>query len=198
MTHPAAYTDDGDSRSSVVNKYTLLFFDLFTEPTDAEGNRIQIYLTDDINEMISLNGNRCWLWTNSAVDVEGNLVAIPRSSIPNFSRYYQNRLSWDFGTPQEYYIDDLSVTEEGSIYNQFWKAYLNDQFNANTRMVTCYVKWDRRIMEDALRKFYWFNNRLWVLNKVTDYSVTGCKTVKCEFIAVDDTQNYTGGQSVPV
>ena len=198
MTHPAAYTDDGDSRASVVNKYTLLFFDQFVEPTDSEGNNIRIYLTDDVNEMISLNGNRCWLWTNSQLTEGGDEIAIPADRIPNFSRYYQNRLSWDFGTPQEYYIDDLDVTEDGSIYNQFWKAYLSDQFNANTRMVTCYVKWDRRIMEDALRKFYWFDNRLWVLNKVTDYSVTGYKTVKCEFIAVDDTQNYTGGQNVPV
>lgn len=198
MTHPAAFTDDGDSRAAVSNKYTLLFHDMFIEPTDAHGNRIQIYLTDDVNEMITLNDNRCWFWTDSAYDLEGNVVAYPLSSIPNFSRYYQNRLSFDFGTPQEYYVDDLGVTEDGSIYNQFWKKYLNDQFNANTRMVTCYVKFDRRIMENALRKFYWFANRLWVLNKVIDYSVTKFGTVKCEFIAVDDANNYTNGQALPV
>ena len=196
MTHPAAYTDDGDSRGSVSNKYTLLFHDLFIEPTDAAGHRIPIFLTDDLNEMIELNDNRCWLWTESAYDEDGNVIAIPLSSIPNFSRYYQNRLSWDFGTPQEYYIDDLSVGEEGSLYNRYWKRYLHDQFNANTRMMTCYVKWDRRIMEDALRKFYWFDNRIWVLNKVTDYSVTKFNTVKCEFIAIDDTNNYLNGQDV--
>lgn len=195
MTHPAAFTDDGDARTSVSNKYTLLFFDLFTEPTDSKGNRIQIYLTDDVPQMITLNTNRCWLWTESAYDIKGNLLAYPRSSIPNFSRYYQNRLSWDFGTPQEFYVDDLSVDEEGSIYNRYWKAYLHDQFNANTRMLTCYVKWDHRIMEDAMRKFYWFDNRLWVLNKVTDYSITKYNTVKCEFISVDDTTNYTQGQN---
>lgn len=196
MTHPAAFTDDGDSRGSVSNKYTLLFFDLFTEPTDANGNRIKIYLTDDVNEMISLNGTRCWLWTESAYDKDRNLIAYPLSSIPNFSRYYQNRLSWDFGTPQEYFVDDLSIGEEGSLYSRYWKKYLRDQFNANTRMMTCYVKFDRRIMEDALRKFYWFDNRLWVLNKVTDYSVTKYNTVKCEFIAIDDINNYLNGQNV--
>ena len=196
MTHPCAFTDDGDSRSSVSNKYTLLFFDLFTEPTDAQGNRIKINLTDDLSEMISLNGTRCWLWTDSAYDANGNLIAIPLSSIPNFSRYYQNRLSFDFGTPQEFYVDDLSVSEDGSLYNRYWKKYLHDQFNANTRLLTCYVKFDRRIMEDALRKFYWFDNRLWVLNNVTDYSVTKYNTVKCEFIAVDDPNNYLNGQNV--
>lgn len=196
MTHPCAFTDDGDSRGSVSNKYTLLFFDLFTEPTDAQGNRIKVYLTDDLNEMISLNGGRCWLWTDSAYDNDRNLIAYPLSSIPNFSRYYQNSLSWDFGTPQEYYVDDLSVTEDGSIYSRYWKKYLRDQFNANTRMMTCYVKFDRRIMEEALRKFYWFDNRLWVLNKVTDYSVTKYNTVKCEFIAIDDPNNYLNGQSL--
>lgn len=198
MTHPAAYTDDGDGRGSVSNKYTLLFFDLFTEPTDEEGWRIKIYLTDDVNEMITLNDTRCWLWTDSVQAADGDLIAYQLSSIPNFSRYYQNRLSFDFGTPQEYYVDDLGVTEDGSIYNQFWKKYLNDQFNANTRMVTCYVKFDRRIMEDCLRKFYWFANRLWVLNKVTDYSVTKYNTVKCEFIAVDDKNNYLNGQALPL
>ena len=198
MTHPAAFTDDGDSRGSVSNKYTLLFFDLFTEPTDKSGNRIQIYLTDDINEMITLNDTRCWLWTESVYNADNEIIAYPVDSIPNFSRYYQNRISFDFGTPQEYYVDDLGVTEDGSIYNQFWKKYLNDQFNANTRMATCYVKFDRRIMEDCLRKFYWFNNRLWVLNKVTDYSVTKYNTVKCEFISIDDQNNYLNGQNEPV
>ena len=196
MTHPCAFTDDGDSRGSVSNKYTLLFFDLFTEPTDAQGHRIKVYLTDDLNEMISLNGSRCWLWTDSAFDKDRNLIAYPLNSIPNFSRYYQNSLSWDFGTPQEYYVDDLSVTEDGSIYSRYWKKYLRDQFNANTRMMTCYVKFDRRIMEEALRKFYRFDNRLWVLNKVTDYSVTKYNTVKCEFIAIDDPNNYLNGQSL--
>ena len=198
MTHPCAFTDDGDARSSVSNKYTLLFFDLFTEPTDASGNRIQIYLTDDVPEMITLNTNRCWIYTESAYDARGNVFAYPLSSIPNFSRYYQNRLSFDFGTPQEYYVDDLSVDESGSIYNRYWKNYLHDQFNANTRMMTCYVKWDKRIMEDAMRKFYWFDNRLWVLNKVTDYSITKYNTVKCEFISVDDAGNYTQGQATNI
>lgn len=198
MTHPAAYTDDGDSRGSVSNKYTLLFFDLFQEPRDKDGNLIKIFLTDDVPEMIALNDTRCWLWTETAYDYQNNVVAIPVDSIPVFSRYYQDRLSWDFGTPQEYYIDDLGVREDGSLYNQFWKKYLNDQFNANTRMVTCYVKFDRRIMETALRKFYWFANRLWVLNKVTDYSITKYNTVKCEFISVDEKGNYTDGQSTPV
>lgn len=196
MTHPAAFTDDGDTRGSVSSKYTLLFFDLFTEPRDVSDNRIKLFLTDDVNEMITLNTNRCWLWTDVSYDKYDHIIAYPLDSIPNFSRYYQNRLSFDFGTPQEYYIDDLSVTEDGSIYNGYWKKYLNDQFNANTRMITCYVKFDRRIMEDALRKFYWFNNRLWVLNKVTDYSVTKYNTVKCEFIAVDDPNNYLNGQSI--
>lgn len=195
MTHPAAYTDDGDSRGSVSNKYTLLFFDQFVEANDANGRQIQIYLTDDVNEMITLNGTRCWLWTETTTDKAGNQIAIQLSSIPNFSRYFQNRLSFDFGTPQEYYVDDLMVGEDGSIYSRYWKKYLHDQFNANTRMMTCYVKFDRRIMEDALRKFYWFKNRLWVLNKVTDYSVTKYNTVKCEFIAVDDQANYLNGQN---
>ena len=41
-----------------------------------------------------------------------------------------------------------------------------------------------------LRKYYWFKNGLWRLNKIKDYNVNSYDTTQCEFIKVQDTDNY--------
>ena len=67
-----------------------------------------------------------------------------------------------------------------------------DQFDVDTKKVTCYVKLER-VKQDLLRKFYYFDNAIWVLNKIDSYDVTSYGTTKCEFIKVQDMHNYTAG-----
>jgi hypothetical protein len=55
------------------------------------------------------------------------------------------------------------------------------------------VKFDK-MNQDYLRKFYWFNNAIWILNKVDSYDVNDFGTTRCEFIKVQDTNNYVNGQ----
>lgn len=62
----------------------------------------------------------------------------------------------------------------------------------NTKKVTCYVKLERA-KQDLLRKFYFFDNAIWILNKIDSYDVTSYGTTRCEFIKVQDVSNYTSG-----
>ena len=43
--------------------------------------------------------------------------------------------------------------------------------------------------QEMLRKFYWFQNSYWILNKI-DYSPTSNQTTSVEFITVFDKDNY--------
>ena len=44
-----------------------------------------------------------------------------------------------------------------------------------------------------MRKFYFFDNSIWVLNKIDSYDITSYGTTRCEFIKVQDICNYTRG-----
>ena len=47
---------------------------------------------------------------------------------------------------------------------------------------------------ELLRRFFWWDGALWVLNKIDNYSLTTWDLAQCEFIQVRDTDNYTIGQ----
>lgn len=50
-----------------------------------------------------------------------------------------------------------------------------------------------RAKQDLLRKFYFFDNAIWLLNKIDSYDVTSYGTTRCEFIKVQDMNNYLYG-----
>jgi hypothetical protein len=47
--------------------------------------------------------------------------------------------------------------------------------------------------QDYLREFYFFDNAIWILNKVDSYDINSDATVRCEFVKVQDVNNYTNG-----
>lgn len=150
-------------------------------------------ITDDVQEMITLNGKPCWLWT------QDDNLGIPITKLPHFGRYtgYKDAafnyigFSWDFGFPKELYIPEKRYSTSSIIYNRFWKKYISDLYDNNTRVLTCYIKMDGRVLGDWLKHFYWFDNSLWVLTKITDYNITSFDTVLCEFTKVWDKTAYT-------
>ena len=190
------YELDGSDRKPVDINNVLLFYNGKSNTPD------RFWITDDNNYMISLNGGVCWLYTERSTDEEGTTIAIRCSNIPSFSRYKTAGSSilrsWDFGEPKEIYIDNLTLGVNSDIYDQFWKDYLSDQFNVNARVVTCYVLWDRLVKEELQRRFWFFDNSIWMLNRIIDYDVNGFKPTKCEFIRIISTGNYTKSQLMPV
>lgn len=94
--------------------------------------------------------------------------------------------------PREIYIDRVNYSEDTTLYANFWRAFYDDQFDVNTKKITCYVKLERAT-QDMLRKFYFFDNAIWILNKIDSYDVTKNGTTRCEFIKVQDMDNYIRG-----
>ena len=90
------------------------------------------------------------------------------------------------------YVDRVNYSDDTTLYANYWKAFYDDQFDVNTKKVTCYVKLDR-VNQDMMRKFYYFDNSIWVLNKIDSYDITSYGTTRCEFIKVQDIYNYTRG-----
>lgn len=212
MVKSCFYSLDNDEKSLEEISSSILFYNGTRDLLDIKNNPIKYWITDDLPEMADLNdGQPCWLYTNSDKDTRGNTIAILRTTLPQFIKYRTHRIyksgstgerysidtgnveqSLDFGLPKEIYIDGLNYSEDATIYNNFWKRFYNDQFNVNTKKVTCYVNlsdWD--VKQELLRQFYYFNNGIWILNKIDNYDVTSNNTTRCEFIKVQDITNYT-------
>lgn len=159
-------------------------------PEPYQGFRV----TDDNDYMSQLNeGTPCWL-----MDVAGTLdTSLP---LPRFGRYVFNGAeithSLDFGTPGQIDIPSVTLPESASVYSRGWKSYLADRYDLDTRVVRAKV--DMRglqVGERLLRNFYYFEGCYWVLNKIINYSLTSDAPVECEFVKVNNRDNYQNGQN---
>ena len=108
--------------------------------------------------------------------------------------------SLDFGQPLE--VNEPAVTfptpDTSNIYAQAWKAYITDRYDADTRIVTCKANLrgiGEQIGQNLLRNIYWFDNSYWVLNKISNFSITTDDLIDCEFIKIKDITAYTNGQT---
>ena len=183
----------------------LQLHDKDNKPIDGDGVLVRLNswcnlphfkITDDNATMNNLNdGKACWYLTDGPVGA-GQL------RIPIFSRYFDGdgwmiESSLDFGRTRELNAPGLKYSDIGpvTIYERGWKRYLADRYDVNTRVVTCYVDLRGiRVGQELLRKFYYFDNSLWVLNKIVNFSLISDAPVQCEFVKVQDKTAYTDGQ----
>ena len=180
---------EDDAHKRLDTEGVMLFFTGKQDVTDKG-----LYLTDDNSYMNILNNNPCWLMTNSEYDALGAKIASKITELPRFSRYYEGNkymiYSWDYGSPRELYVPDIQNNEEGNIYHLYFKNYLTDLYDINTKVVTCYVKADGILTEEYLRKIYWFDNAIWRLNRIYDYNPNSPNTTKCEFIKIQNLSSF--------
>jgi hypothetical protein len=169
---------------------TLLFFD---GVEDISSITDRIALTDDNTVMMSLNDNTpCWILDYQEVNASSLVTDLPR-----FSRYIWDdgevTDSLDFGTPAEVAIPDVTFAEGSSIYEQFWQTYIRDRYDDDSRVMVCKVNlagW--QVNEDLFRQFYWYDGSVWALNRIINHSLSTWDDTECEFIKVQDKDNYLG------
>lgn len=149
------------------------------------------YLSDDTDIMFMLNDNKpCWLW-----DFEGAYM-VGSETIPQFTRYMRNDgylfNTLDYANSAELYDPFVTgVNEGGSIYNKYWSKYVNDRYNKDTRVLSCKVDLSGMKVDSSLfGHLYYYDNAIWMLNKVSNHSLTTDDLTECEFVKVNDKQNY--------
>lgn len=187
---------DSDNKGTDGNN-CLVFFRGMQNVTRNRPYQTYYWLTDDTYYQTMLNeGTPCWLFTTQAF--AGNTrIAYRISNIPSFGRYMHPvgstkvSRSLDFGTAQELFIPNMSITDESNIYHFYWEDYLNDLYDVNTRLLTCYVKIQGNPNPDWLRGFFWFRNGIWRVNTISDYNPSSYGLTKVEFVKVQDIDAYT-------
>lgn len=140
-------------------------------------------LSDDLPVMDAVNGGPCWIAAFNEYGLD----------IPQFTRYTHRgqdpELLLDFGSPREVDIPGIRYAAGYTIYEQAWQQYIRDRLNVHGKVMTCKA-WIDRPGPEALRKFYWYRGSLWMLNKISNYSLTTFDPCECEFVQVRDIANY--------
>ena len=163
------------------------------------------WLTDDIQEMVTLNeGEPCYILTHTEDTVPtyslngqtgAQKIAYAFTYLPKFQRNivgYKGNIthSLSMGEPRTTYVRDTFVNRDMSIYGKCWRKFMTDLYDVNNRKLTCSVRFPERPNGMMLRRFYWFDNAIWRLNTVTDWNISSYAPTKCEFVKVMDTDNY--------
>ena len=97
----------------------------------------------------------------------------------------------DFGVPFEVSIPDITYSDGATLYEQYWKKYIEDRYDDDSRVMTCKVDLSgMQVSEELLRNFYYFDGAIWAMNKISNYSLTTYGDTECEFVKVQDIDNY--------
>lgn len=175
----------------------LLFLNGSVELTRGDKS-LNYYITDDNSYMNLLNEAKpCWLFTNSETDGEGNSIAIKLTEIPYFNRYliypatgYITR-SLDFGAPEEIYVPNAIYRPGSTIYDEFWKDYISDLYDKDSRVIKTKMLIKEKPSVDWLRRFYYFDNSIWRMTEINDYDIANDKLTEVKFVRVQDINKYT-------
>lgn len=148
-------------------------------------------ISDDISAMTALNGGTpCWLLSDGA-----------SVAVPDFCRVYYDsfadliRATYDMGAPRQIAIPGMTYPAGKTIYAQAWRDYIRDRLSASGKVLRCRVRLDGlKVGTELLRKFYWYGGSLWVINSISNYSLTTFDPAEVELVQVRDKDAYLNGQ----
>ena len=194
---PKVQFHDADNKAVDGSDVLLLFNGIKETPQWHTWARLTYRLTDDHPDMQTLNeGEPCWNFTDT------NSKAI--TSLPEFRRCITYdvdgdaviQTSYEWGVPSARGVNGTfhksAEGEPETIYNRYWKAYQQDRYDDDTFKMTCKVNLrGLRVGQELMRKFFYYDGALFVLNAIRNHSLTTWDDTECEFIRVQSKTNYT-------
>lgn len=167
-------TDGG----KVDNNFNLVYWEGFQDVPEPSA----FYVTDDMTIMAS-NG---YMW--NGVGDTSYTKTIKR--YPKLTKVLKGN-SLNFGAPSIVYNkDEVENNPNGTIYDIFWRAFIRDKFNENSKIHTAYFKLNIGDLDNIFKKFIVINNTLWVVHKISEYNPLSPDTTKVELLSVQDINNY--------
>lgn len=152
-------------------------------------------ITDDLPIMDSAVGTPCWFFGSNAPGVDVPQFTRYLTDIPPGSQRSEVLSSLDFGVPRQMDIPQTDYPVGTTIYERAWGDYIRDRLSVHGKVLRCRVLLDGLTPGPGLlRRFFWYRGSLWVLNKISNYSLTTFDAAECEFIQVRDKDAYIDNQ----
>lgn len=193
---PKVQFHEADNKASDGADVLLVFNGMVTTPKwEAQGMKLQLeyFLTDDTPDMEVLNeGVPCWNFTQT------NRRYI--TELPSFRRCFTHvednveviDATCEWGEPYARGVNGIShKATPATLFNEWWKKYLTDRYNVDTFKMTCKVNLRGLSVNQGLMKnFFYYQGAIFALNAIKNHSLTTLDDTECEFIKVQDIDNY--------
>jgi hypothetical protein len=98
----------------------------------------------------------------------------------------------EWGEPYARGVNGIShKATPATLFNEWWKKYLTDRYNVDTFKMTCKVNLRGLSVNQGLMKnFFYYQGAIFALNAIKNHSLTTLDDTECEFIKVQDIDNY--------
>lgn len=144
-----------------------------------------VYITDDTIFQNS-NSNFFFIDDNIQDDYKKRVYTYPKLDIVKGDNLCV------FNVPKENYTYLNNYTGKASIYTNFWQKYLDERYNVQNKMITCYVDLKpHEYNQFAFNQLVKVGNQLCIVNKIYDYDITANHTTKVDLITIQDIEGYT-------
>lgn len=161
---------------------------------DTSLNKLTSLSTNNVGSTVSWDTEYLMVYDLTEIGMEDKLTTVD-AAIEYFGMTelrvgysYDLTETLDFGISRELYVPNCTYRKDIGVYNEYWKHYISDVYSVNTRVMECYCFLDN--IDKVFREFYYYDNCLWILSKITDWSME-TKLCKAIFIKVNDIDNYT-------
>lgn len=162
---------------------------------------IDVYISDDTPLMMT-NSISCY--TDKRYMEDTGASCSPYNGMPQFTMatdFYgaeliddRNVMGMVFNQPNEDYTYNQSVSYigENDIYNQFWRDYMNERYNAQNKKVTAYIRLTLADFNNfKFNKLVTVDNQLFMVNKIIDFDPEKGASTKVELIQIQDPNSLT-------
>lgn len=143
-----------------------------------------VVITDDSDLQID-NNIRCYgqSWNYTDVSTYPKLTTI-------WTDNGQKKLCI-FNMPSTTYLTAQDFTNAKGIYDLFWKNYLDERYNIQNKIMTCYLKLTKTdFVNFKFSNFVKIGNMIYFVNKIYDFNVESNGTTKVDLISVQDINGY--------
>lgn len=124
-------------------------------------------------------------------DGDANKI-IKVSTYPSLDIVYGENLCTYTAPSENYTYLRNNYDNKLGIYKNFWENYINERYNIQNKIVTCYVYLKPNEFADfKFNKFVKINNQLYFVNKIYDYDIDATTPTKVDLITVQDIEGYT-------
>ena len=143
-----------------------------------------VVITDDSDLQID-NNIRCYGQTWSCTDV---------STYPKLTTICEDngqKKLCIFNTPSTTYSSAQDFTDAKGIYDLFWKNYLDERYNIQNKIMTCYLRLSQTdFINFKFSNFIKIGNIIYFVNKIYDFNVESNGTTKVDLISVQNINGY--------
>ena len=156
-------TPSGENNSDINNAV------IYYRPTT---NSVKEKVYDTLPVTMELNKKPCHFFPLNDTDIDGDNVLQPLYDC------FEGRVYEEW------------VNFEG-YYKKYWETTIEQFVDPDCKRVTLYTRLPADIQQnELLRRFYFFNDSVWILEKIENYTNTSDKPLKCTFIKIKDHQRF--------